>query len=496
MSRRGRIGLALGICAAAATAFVLWRGCGGSPDRGWIVGVVAIDDDTAVVTWRANYGDDPSRSWVGRVDGRGRTKWVRPVPDLQYSVGPGSGIIVAGDVVAIRYGHHHDYQATDHAIAAFSLRDGRPLWDVTLAPYQPTKFEGGGTSSPSLPLYQRDLPLDDGRIAVWADDGRGQSLFVLDAATGAVLSRRPSTGTTYATVAVATRVVTHHVDQTKIFDGASDAPPHTLMVRYEGCVIGDEYVALERDDAGGSLIALRGADPAARRVIARPFQPLGASPVRLRRCGRFRDHLVLLVQTSSDDDGMERTYVLITDMEGQLLHTVDLGRDTLWDGPSSVHKRYPQHAPLAGELPRFAPYVQSTYGGDEPGSTRLIMVDLARGEIAWAGPADDALIHMTVFRAGERWYTFWPNSSWILSAFDGSTGELSAAVQLRDYHGIAALEPVHVAGDRVWVAGGTWTAFDAAQIAVLDGATLAPTFARGVEVTNVTAQVRQGLRAP
>jgi hypothetical protein len=48
----------------------------------------------------------------------------------------------------------------------------------------------------------------------------------------------------------------------------------------------------------------------------------------------------------------------------------------------------------------------------------------------------------------------------------------------------------------VWVAGGTWTTFDAAQIAILDGATLAATFARGVELTNVTAAVRTALGAP
>lgn len=494
MSKRGRTILALAICAAVAVALVLWRACGGSPDQGWIVGIAAVDADTAVVTWRANYQDDPSRSWVARVDGRGRTKWVRPVPDLQYSVGPGSGIIVAGDVVAIRYGHHQEYRATDHAIAAYSLRDGRPLWDVTLTPYHSTTFEGGGRSEPSLPLFHSALPLDD-RIAVWADDGHERALFVLDAATGAVLSRRPSSDTTYAAAAIGTRVVTHQVNETTIFDGAGDAPPHTLDTHYEGCVIGDEYVVLERDDAGPSLVALRGADPAARRVIARPFQPLGADAVRLRRCGRFRDRLVLLVQANSDDGGWERTFVVITDAEGQLLHAVDLGHDTLWDGPSSVPKRYPRHAPLAGELPRFAPYVQSSYDGDTA-STRLIMLDLDRGEIAWAGPADDALIHMTLFRGGERWYTFWPYRSQILSAFDGATGELTGAVRLYDYRGIDRLEPVNVAGDRVWVAGGTWTTFDAAQIAVLDGATLAPTFTRGVEVTDVTAATRQAFGVP
>jgi hypothetical protein len=80
--------------------------------------------------------------------------------------------------------------------------------------------------------------------------------------------------------------------------------------------------------------------------------------------------------------------------------------------------------------------------------------------------------------------------------FDGATGELSAAVRLHDDDGIARLEPVNVAGDRVWVAGGTWTTFDAAQIAVLDGATLAPTFARGIAVTDVTAAMRQALGTP
>jgi hypothetical protein len=431
-------------------------------------------------------------SWVGRIDGRGRTTWVRPVPDLQYSVGPGSGIIVAGDVVAVRYGHHQSHRGTDHAIAAYSLGDGRPLWDVTLTPYHPRKLEGGGTSSPSLPPYHSALPIDDGRIALWANDGHGPALFVLDAKTGAVLSRRPSSDSTYAAAAIGTRVVTHLTTRMTIFDGASDAPPDILQTRYEGCVIGDEYVVIEGDDDGRSLVALRGGDPAARRVIARPFQPLGADAVRLRRCGRFRDRLVLLVQ---DDGGsMERTFVLITDAEGQLLHAVDLGRDTLWDGASNVAKRYVQHAPLAGELPRFSPYVQSSYD-EGTSSTRLIMLDLERGEIAWAGPADDALIHMTLFRGGERWYTFSPYGSSILSAFDGATGEFTAAVQLHDYHPIG-LAPVNVAGDRVWVAGGTWTTFDAAQIAILDGATLAPTFARSFEVTNVTAAMRQALGAP
>jgi hypothetical protein len=472
----------LAIWGAAVAAALLWWRCRGRPEQGWIVSLAAIDADSAVVVWRANYDEGPSRSWVGRVDGNGRTTWVRQLPDLAFSVGPGNGLIVAGDVVAVRYGHHEGYKAIDHAVAAFALRDGRPLWDVTLTPDH-GQFESG------LPLYHSALVTDHGRIAVWAAAGGSATLFVLDAATGAVVSRLPAAGDSYAAVAFGTRIVTHHVNETTIFDTAGGAPPHHLDTTYEGCTIGEDYVAIE-DDA---LVAYHGADPTARRVIAAPFRPIPEVWSRLRRCGRYRDRLVLLIETSRRELRDDRTFVVIADAAGQVLHAIDLGRDMLSDGPSSVAKRDPRRAPLGGELTRFAPYVQRTYE-DGTSTTRLIMLDLERGVIAWAGPRDDDLIHMSLFRGGDRWYAHWPYLSRILATFDGNTGELAAAARLHDHRGIADVQPAHVAGGRVWVAGGAWTTFGAAQIAVLDAATLAPTFARGVEVTDLTAVMREALR--
>jgi len=156
-----------------------------------------------------------------------------------------------------------------------------------------------------------------------------------------------------------------------------------------------------------------------------------------------------------------------------------------------VLNSYPTAAPLSGQLTRFVPYLQVGYGDDA--ANRLIVLDLDQGTIAWHGPQDDSTIHMNLFRGDTHWFLV-ANMPWpVVISIDGTTGRLTAAIRADSDERIGDLLPIHAANDRIWLHSWTWNTFDRPPIAVLDAATLEPTFARDVAITDVTAEVREAL---
>lgn len=462
--------------------------CSNSSDsETWLSAVHALDGDSAVALFRAGDGVYS----IGMIDAKGAVRWRTKIPGAPYVIGPYNGINVVGDLATIRYGHVDGYRKSDHAVAAFSLRDGKQLWNTTIAKYEPTDLGEYGKSEAGLPLYVSSIPVD-GKLAVFTDTGTtGNRFDAIDVGTGKIVATSPADNDiAYAPVAIGPRLFTHRVNQTTSYD-VSGAPAQHMNTAYEGCAIGDEYIVIERKSHGDEvtldLVAYKNGAPESRRVIASPFQPIEEKLLTMRRCGRYRDRMVLLIQAN------EKTYVVITDANGQPLERIDLGFDMLWDGPGADAKKYTSTASLAGELTRFVPYAQVTHGPGVAAIKRLVMLDLEEGKIAWAGPEDDGIIHMSMFRSGTRWLTFWPTRSGILSSFDGATGELTGSMRLHVYDGIGEVAPYHAAGNRIWIYGGTKGSASKPTIGVLDATTLEPVFARGIKIQNVLAETRKQL---
>lgn len=465
------------IVAILAMAIVLWCVWSRSdPDE--VEAIHAVDDETAVVLWREH---------VGVVDAKGTMRWRKSLPGDSYSYGPYSGLATTGDVVAVRYGHREDDSTVDHALAAYSLHDGKLLWDIVLAKYTPKSPDQYPSNQPSLDVYISSLVVDE-KLVMFTDTGAGRQIDTIDPKTGKVLFTQPREDAgSYSPAIIGPRVFTHRVHKTIAYDIAAKTATH-LETSYEGCAIGDAYITIEtgRDEYTPILVAYAHGELGRRRAIADPFQPLGARRVSLRRCGQYRDRMVLLLEVSEDHGYKTETVVVaITDAAGTVLHTIDLGRDMMPDWKGAVSQRYPLAASLSGELTRFVPYVQDTLNDNER-TPSLIMLDLEEGKIAWAAPKDDRARFMSVFRAGTRWFTY---GSRVLSSFDGETGELTASMELHD---VGEVHSYHAAGDRIWIHGSTSTARSEPAIGALDSKTLTG-FVRGITITDVTATTRAKL---
>lgn len=457
--------------------------------QGFIVALRALDQGGAVVLWRANYSTRPARGWVSRVDAGGRLAWVRELPDVAQSNGGQDGLAVTRDVVAVRYSHGGGVLGRDHAVAAFALTDGAPRWDVVLTAFHPEKIDGGDETEPGLDPYFAALGLGD-RIFEQADDGTRAWLYTLDAATGRIVGRHVTDWLSAAPVMVGNRLVRNRSYTAHFLDKTSGDELANLRM-HGGCVVGDEYYAVIGDGAAASLIALPGGDPGAAHVILTPFHPIGPPDAlqQIVSCGSRGDHLVFLISTQITIDRDGPSAVVITDRTGHVLHTIALpdGVRTAV-GNDSGSMQYSETAPLAGTLPRFAPYVAKVDGATI--EIRLLMFDLDEGRIAWESPAEVELIVDHLFRAGDRWYLTAPLGDVIMS-FDGKTGRLDAAVRASAHDGVGDILAVHAADDALWLYTDEWTTFDRASITVLDGRTLRPRFARGVAITDKTADVRR-----
>jgi outer membrane protein assembly factor BamB len=456
-----------------AIAIVAWRMVKGrGKPKAFIDGMQAIDDKLAAVTWRANYESGPSRGWIGVIDREGALRWEHELPDVATSVG-GNGAIAVGDgVVSVRYSHGEK----DHAVAAFALDDGKPLADYVLA------AQGGGST---LPLYFSRRP-----TASRVLDTTTGALYSSDPRSGKVEWSRPIERTLFAPTLVGDRLLLKESGKTHVFDLRTGAETVESTPGI-GCKIGDDFITFTSDADGTALVAWRGGDPKAQRVLAKPFPSSAAnSYVNLTQCGRYRDRLVLTVQVGSLPG---RTSVIVADAAGTMQRTIDLLDDMHWNGPASMPWTYPESAALAGELTRFVPYVLSTY---QPEHKRLVMLDLEEGKIAWQAPDDDSIIHFDLFRVGTRWVLVEGVTAGILAVFDGATGHLVAATNAHHYNGMTKLLPPHAAGDVLWLSAGVWNPLDKPPIAVLDVATLKPSFVRDVELHDVTEDVRKTLGAP
>jgi hypothetical protein len=482
LTKRGWWGLAA--IAVLGVALGTWRCRSKQAPVGFVVAMRAVDGDSAIVVWRHN-GRDRVHHWIGRVDTGGRTRWLAEVPGEARTIGGNtSGLVIGDGVVALRYSHVEDWRGIDHAMIGFSLDEGRVLWDRTLAPFEPLSLESGGTTMPSLDAWVSGSFVA-GTFVEFVDTGAGELVMGLEARSGAVKWQHPWDHRMKWSPLVAPQRLVVHVSRGAISIDPSTGAREHIPALGNGCIVGDAYLTVVRQDGRSALVAFGGARSSAARTIVAPFNPIGEPDgyLRVQTCGSHGDKLVLLLDGRRGED--TTSVVAIVDPGGTILHRIELGHDMHWDGARSATRRTPETASLGGRLPRFVPYIQVTFQDRK----RLVMLDLEQGKIVWQGPDDEGIIHDSLMRAGDRWLLSLSREGLVL--FDGSTGHVVTALGVHNYHGVRELESYHVGGGRVWLSSGAYVELDEPQLSIFDLATLVPVHVADLDLQVTTTSVRE-----
>lgn len=490
---RRRLAVGVVIAGACVLGLVLWQLVlrGSRVPDGFIVTLRPIDANSAIVVWRQNKRDGPARGFVGRIKADGTVLWWHELPAVAQSGGPHGRTALGEGMVTIFYAHQRDYRAIDQAVVAYSIEDGTRRWDSVLTPFRAPELDSGGLASPMHGLYFSSTFVG-GRFLQFADNGEERAVFTVNPASGHVLHKQPFKATWRAPLRIGQRLIVQDGFEALIFDPGTGGPATRIATAGVGCVVGDDYMTLVKNQHGLELVALRDGDPRSRRAIARPFAPFGHPGfLYLQRCGRYGERLVFTVDwVPSKSAPKRRTYVIITDSKGAVLHKLEFPYGVASLGPSSLPWEDPGSAPLGGSLTRFAPYITPSLS---PAAGRLVMLDLEQGRVAWRGPKDKSLILHDLFRVGSLWYLFRNGLPASLTVFDGTTGKLVASVALDSAAGVRDIGPDQVVDGTVWVSSTDWTNLNEAPVAVLDAKTLAPRVVRGIQIRDVTAVTRKAL---
>lgn len=469
-------GLGIGLAA-------LWLHAPPPVPIGFVEEMHALDDGAILVWWLS--GDDTSRSrgWVTRVDLTGRTVWRSPMPDQALV---GDSIAVGSGIVAVRYTHRTAEApfGVDQAAIAYSLVDGRPLWDRTLTTLDRTEDEH---IEASLSIADNAMFVGN-RLVEWAQARRtGDRELLLDAATGTIRSqlgwRQMS-----QTVVIGTHVLQHDFDKVVSLDvetgRATERPTQGT-----GCRVGDDYVTIDGDLRDHvSLVAFAGGDLSKRRVIREPFAaaPSGVY-FRLLKCGVYRDRIVITLRRSHSDDLVSDTTILIVARTGEVLHELTLPDDAAINS-DEVTSKYYDHSTLAGELPRFVPYLYDHRTGHDQYEFRLVMLDLENGAVVWQSLPYEKLVGSRLFHDGGQWYLALGAFHFDVTEFDGGSGRLTHAVIADAADGTLSLKPPYVMGGRVWTATDEHVRLNHAPVAAIDARTLETVFtAPKLRLRDITA---------
>jgi hypothetical protein len=469
--------IAAAISTAAVVILLAWRLRGREVPLAYVVQMNVVDD-SAILVWEAR-----PQGWVSRVDSAGRTLWWRELP-AAVLLGGVDGLQVADGIVAVRYSH----AKTDHALVAFSFETGQPLWERTLATFQPMKLDGGGETEPLLELFASGRFVG-GHLIQWANRGvPGNQLIVVEPHTGDVKRESDVPRQSERVLTIGSRVLLHNNFNVASYNVA-DGTMTSIRTGGIGCLVDNDYVTIQHDHEAMSLVAFGDGDFTKRRVITASFDPTPDvhEPMMLRRCGTYRDHIVLVLDASYTID-TGATFVVITSRSGAILHTIELPHDLDWDG-EQIAKRHYDKASLAGQLTRYVPYVSISRGDVQ--HSRLYMLDLEAGTVAWRGPEDGSLLHAHLFRGTDYWYLIPGYRSNVVSAFDGSTGRFVTATLAHNYDGMTHVLPMHVGAGKLWMASKQWQPIDRAPVAILDARTLAPAFNHTVELRDMAETLRE-----
>lgn len=453
---RGRlavlIALPVVVVAVAAGYLALVR----RPAPADIIELVAVDAEYAVIV--RDIRGEAKRSFVSLFDRHGEERWGALIPRFSASRGARTAVAANAGVVTVR-----TIANQEPTIYAFDALRGKKLGQI--APLGLRRdASGGGFELPtvgnvygggdSFELYgEPDLwatvvatdfengmfrwktELGGGAVGpVWLRD---QALLVHQPGTMHMLSRQTGADTPVA-VPVAT----------------NDSP----------CVVDDTLYVLDQD---GVMRVVSVADGRERSVAVDALRGKRLTG----RCGRFGSRLVL-VTTGGDGAGT----LLALDQAGAQASAVDdTGMREAWSVPigrlaaDELLRHVPDHATLAGALPRMVPLVvqSSAASGPEETTGTLIMLDLEAGRVAWQSRPLPWLGSARLMTVDGRHYLANP-AAHVLAVIDGATGSISAAVRLDKGDGHYQLPwPKQLVDGHLWLFAGE-------RRRVLDAATLAP----------------------
>jgi hypothetical protein len=454
-------GARVAIAAALVGALYLaWRAWALYTIHGFIVSFAAVDSGRAVVCMHAN--DDRyktgSRSWVGLLDARGGWVWTQKLDGSPITAAR-NGLLVHEGHVVVRT------QLTSSApgkTSSFALADGHHEWTRDFESERGDTFVDLVGAGPRVIQYV----------------AKGSELVALEAANGTV-AWRMTTGKIARSVRVAGPSLLWSEDMGVAIAPLAGGPKRTIASGPGVCIVGGEVVSISYSNV--EAVAVDGKS-APRVVVPSLTLPEGTTGVIAARCGLWRTHPLFTVSFFDTKDATKLALVEIDLASGTQVRfdPIEIG-SFLSVNQEPIDNRFPESAPLAGDLARFVPIVVQD-GQDEA----LAVLDMESRKLARKGPAShERLFTEIVADHGVFYVQGGATREKELLRFDGATGKITAAVRLPN---IADLRPSAIADGRIWVHSDHW--IEPLPWAVLDATTLAPIHIEGsLRITPATDEI-------
>lgn len=434
-SIRALLVLALALVVLAGAVIAAHRAT--RPRRGVILQAAALDERQLLLLWSTENRPEPELELVDLERG---PRWSRRAPGVTPLTSNRPWIAVAAGTVALRSWAMPEFASGAERTPVelgLSLADGDLRWRRAPLPHRASGLAFTG-------LYTTILTDDEVIYQLYEELERWFLVVARDARSGRELwryqQRHEVTAVGPAWLA-AGRLVLADLDGLRVVDGDTGRElRHIDLLGSRPCVVGDE-VYFSRE---GALIELR-LDDLSERPLGREQTIDGPRQLLLQgRCGRRGE--TLLLATSS------------------AIHAYDERLELRWelhlDGSSFVHviagdrlaRRFPRSIPFSGELPRFVPVLMRPERAD---GRELVMLDLDRGEVAWASAPREELLHSHLFRHRDHFVLVERGGQRAIALFDGATGRLTAARRVQGLMNAPdGLLPSHVVGDRFVLFGG------------------------------------------
>lgn len=462
-SRRGKFALAAAFAAIGYVAFRVWALF---TIHGFVVSFAAVDRGRAVVCVRANdeYGLS-YRAWVGVLDARGGWVWSHRLDGVPMSSARNGLIVVDGHVIV----RTEVTAGGPGKTSAYSLADGRQEWTRSFDVAQSETYIDLVGASP---------------LVIQGIAAKPSELVALDAASGAVAWKAPMTwGGDSIRVAGPSLLVVHVSDASLL--PLTGGPPRVVPSFGAGmCVVGGDVVYL----ASGRVEAIAIDGKSAPRVVV-PSLAL-PSDITSLHCGMWRGHPVFTTAIRDATKAVKSGLLEVDLASGTQVRfdVLDVGL-FLAVVQTSADSRFPDSAPLGGELTRFVPLIVPD--GEEMAFAAL---DMETRTIVRKGPASTSRLRTEIIA---------DHGSFIIDGhtaigghellrFDGATGKITAAARASD---IEEVHPFAVADGRIWVYSNRW--LDPVPWAVLDTATLTPVHVEGgLVITPATDELAKAWLGP
>ncbi|MDB4961410.1 MAG: hypothetical protein JWP01_1409 [Myxococcales bacterium] len=375
---------------------------------------VDADEGTFTMIWdvETRHG---FQQWVGR-RGPAGFLWRVELPGEIDTHGPEKGIAMDDERILVRYSRDEGHVM---AVRALSKSSGALLWDTEIE-----RQEGEHRASFSMYL---GIATGGHQVLAALED----TIVTLDSHTGAVVSV-DVLPYAHALQRGGGRIVASTFETSLEWRGFPAAP-----TRLSGdliCKVDDRLVSVSAGWEGPHRITALG------RGHVRDLEwPDDSRYGRVLSCGDYDGSLVLLVAFN-----MEREHrVLVFRKDGSLRHVISVPGHAF----SGEHqrRRFPDNASYSGDLPRFV--LETAVTRDSRNT--LAMLDLETGAVAWR--ADDVENSGSVFRVDTAW--FWVTNAFrpTVVRFDGTTGDMTGAVELHLAGGVREVAPPSAALGSFWV---------------------------------------------